>query len=201
MIELRNQISSLRKIITGVMVKMKLGIDIDGVIVDTIRFCSEEFTNHFGYPVSCELIAHRFDDIKGGHEFLEENKEYLLCTMKPSEEAVQAVNALSREHDIYLISSRRQSVYEPTLNWLNKHEVAFKKLFLTSGMSKLTICKQLGIELFIEDSAVNASELAQYGIPVILYKTEYNIKAKHDLIVHCENWDEILKTVEEKSKI
>ena len=176
---------------------MKIGIDIDGVITDTIRLCAQEFSDHFGCEITCENIAHRFSKIEGGKDFLYQNEKWmLLCSLKPLDGAVDAINTLYKEHEVYFISAREMIAYDSTLKWLENYNILPRELILTDGaQSKGDISKELGIDVFIEDSAVNASEIVQAGVPVILYKTEYNAGFENDRIIYCENWDEILKTI------
>ncbi len=174
---------------------MKIGIDIDGVIVDTINFCAREFSDHFGYEITCEDIAHWFDRIKGGGEFLSGKEDYLLCSLEPWEDAVAAVNLLHEKHELFFISSRQKTAYNSTLKWLKKYGIPYRNLILTAGKSKAGVCKELGLDVFIEDSAVNASDIVKHGIPVILYRTEYNSWFKNSMAVHCDSWREILNTL------
>ena len=176
---------------------MKIGIDIDGVVTDTIRLCAQEFTNHFGYEITCEDIAHQFSKIEGGVDFLYQNEKWLLlCSLEPLEGAVDAINALHENHEVYFISARDTVAYDSTVEWFQKYNMLPRKIILTGGLkSKGDICKELGIDVFIEDSAVNASEIVQAGVLVLLYKAEYNIGLKDSRVIYCENWNEIFKAI------
>lgn len=174
---------------------MKIGVDIDGVIVDTIRLCSKEFSKHFGYDITCEDITCRFEQIEGGQEFINQNLEYLFCSLPPYEDAVEALNYLHKEHEIYFVSSRRDFTYDKTIDWFEKHGILPRKLYLTGGKPKVQCCKELGIEVFIEDSTAYASDIIESGIPVIIFKTEYNQALKNDMFIYCDNWKEIVNTI------
>jgi len=177
---------------------MRIGFDIDGVIVDTIMFCSKEATKNLGYEITCADFVYDFTGLSGVKEYWDANEEYLLCTLDPHEGAIKLINDLKAEHELFFISSRRNSSFEATKNWFDKHGLPKERLFLTNTDSKKSICKELGIELFIEDSGTNAMEVASIGIPVILFHTEYNREYEGENIKRATDWDEIRKIVNNK---
>jgi uncharacterized HAD superfamily protein len=170
---------------------MRIGIDIDGVIVDTINFVSQALTKSYGYEIKPHDVAHGLGKMKGIEKYFEDNGEYLLCTLDPFENSVEVINEIGKEHEIYLISARFNIHYDLTINWLKRYAIKAKEILLTEGKSKTEICKTYNIELFIEDSAVNALEISALNIPVLLYNTEYNQSINGKGIIRCRNWDEI----------
>lgn len=54
---------------------MNIGIDIDGVIIDTINFLSKKFTDYFGYAITPEDIAHKLPELTDAVKYLNENEE------------------------------------------------------------------------------------------------------------------------------
>ena len=79
--------------------------------------------------------------------------------------------------------------------WLNIHGIREDKIIFTQGKSKTNICKKKRIDVFIEDSVKNANELADVGIKVILYSTEYNLSLDRKDIIRCYDWASIVKTI------
>lgn len=174
---------------------MKIGIDLDGVIVDTIRFVSRELTRHLGREYTPDDIAHRLGKLEGVDKVLQERGEYLLCSLGPIERAVEAINALSEHHEVYIISARFRMHYDMTLEWMKRHKIKVKEVIFTEGKGKADICRKLEIDLFVEDSAENALEISGAGIKVILLSTEYNRAVKAAMIEHRKNWDEIFEYI------
>lgn len=170
---------------------MRIGIDMDGVMISTIDLIARELSKHFGYRITTDDTAHRLGEIEGASEYFRNRGEYLLCSIEPIEDAVEVVNNLSEEHEIYIISARYNHHYQVTLDWLKKYGVNVKEVIFTEGKEKSGVCREYGIDLFIEDSVCNALELAEAGIEVILFSTEYNRWVKREGIVHLDSWKEI----------
>lgn len=170
---------------------MKIGIDIDGVIIDTINFVSKTLSEYYSCDIKPDELVHGHVKLSGLDGFFEKNGEYLFCTLDPIENSVGVINELGRVHEIFFISARYQIHYDMTIRWLNQHGFIAKRILFTEGKSKIDICRELGIELFIEDSAVNALEIAQNNILVLLYDAEYNRYVEHEGIVRCGSWSDI----------
>lgn len=69
-------------------------------------------------------------------------------------------------------------------------------MIFTEGKGKSDICIENGIDVFIEDSAKNALDLADHGIKVILYSTEYNSSLQREGIIRCDNWNRIIEAID-----
>lgn len=170
---------------------MRIGIDMDGVMINTIDFIASELTKHFGYQITTDEIAHRLGEVEGASEYFRSKGEYLLCSLQPIEGAVEVINCLNEEHDVYIISARFKTFYASTLQWLKKHGINVKEVIFTEGKGKSDFCRKYKIDFFIEDSVDNALEIAAAGIKVILLTTEYNRSLKSEGIVHLNDWQEI----------
>lgn len=175
---------------------MFIGIDIDGVIVDTINHISSLLTKVLGYPVTPDDVAHKFSSIRGV-EIIDQNPEYFYYFLPPIQDAVNVINRFNKQHEVFFISARSLKHSDDTMNWLSNYGLFSKKVIFLEGKSKVESCKNIGIEIFIEDSVVNAFELVQNGIEVILYKTEYNKMFIHEGVQHCDSWLEIEQMIEE----
>ena len=178
---------------------MKIGIDMDGVIIDTINFISKEFSDIFGCLITPDDIAHKLGEIKGADEIFLERGEYLLCSLDPMDKAAEVINSLNENHEIYIISARFSIHYDATVKWLNEHEIKVNEVLFTEGSGKADICRKYDINLFIEDSMKNALEIASAGIKVILLTTDYNSAVKSSAIEYCDDWDDIYRYVNSKS--
>jgi len=170
---------------------MNIGIDIDGVIVDTICFTANELSKHYGFNITPGEIAHSLGKLEGVEQVFIEKGEHLLCSLAPRQDAAEVIAELGRNHEIYLISARYDKHYDATCKWLDEHQICCAKTFFTQGKSKVDLCRKLKIDLFIEDSAKNALELAKEGINVVLFKTDYNYSVNMHNIVFCESWKDI----------
>lgn len=176
-------------------IKLKIGIDIDGVIVDTINFTAHEISKHYGFEISADAIAHGTGEVEGLTEYFIENGEYLLSAVAPRENAATVINELAKENEVYLISARYYMHYNTTIKWLEKYDIRVNEVIFTEGKSKIDVCKKIGVEMFIEDSIENAVEIVDLGIPVYLYRTDYNKELNKEGITHCESWTDILECI------
>ena len=174
---------------------MRIGIDIDGVIVDTINYVAAELSKYLNRKVKPDEVAHNLEKIENIVRIFSEDGERLLCSLDPLEDAVDSINKLAEEHDLYIISARFHVHYDITVEWIKKHGIKADQIIFTEGKGKLAACKEKGIDVFIEDSVKNALELADNGIKVILFSAEYNSSVQREDIIRCDNWKCILKAI------
>jgi uncharacterized HAD superfamily protein len=174
---------------------LRIGIDMDGVIVDTINYAAAELSKYLGREVKPDEVAHDLGKIENIGQLFTEYGERLLCSLAPKELAAESINGLAQDHDVYIISARFYIHYESTLQWLKKHGIKVDKVIFTEGKGKADVCMEKGIDVFIEDSVKNALELADHGIKVILYSTEYNSSVQREDIVRCDNWPCIVEAI------
>jgi len=175
---------------------LRIGIDIDGVIVDTINYVASELSKYLNRKVTPDEVAHKLERIENIAGIFAENGERLLCSLDPLEDAVDSINKLAEEHDVYIISARFHVHYDITVEWIKKHGIKAEEVIFTEGKGKLAVCREKGIDVFIEDSVKNALELADNGIKVILFSAEYNSSVKREDIIRCDNWKCILKAID-----
>ena len=64
-----------------------------------------------------------------------------------------------------------------------------------NASDKLKVCKDEGIELFIEDSYDTCKELTENGIKSILMTTKMNEKIETGNILRVYNWDEVYEQI------
>ena len=115
---------------------------------------------------------------------------------------------LSKEHDLHIVTSRCESLRDVTLNWMRQMNVLqyftdthftnnFGSLYPERKNSKLNACRDIGAIALIEDSAGNAREVADGGIPVVLPEYKWNAGQvdDHPLIHIVPDWGIIPKTI------
>jgi uncharacterized HAD superfamily protein len=127
---------------------------------------------------------------------------------QPVDGAVKAIEALSRHHDLVIITARHDSLTEKTYSWVNTFfENRFNKIYFSGDRSsdsnkkkKFELCLELSVDLFIEDSLNYALESASAGINVLLYARPWNkghVFISDANIQRIGSWSEILKYVNE----
>lgn len=187
--------------------KRKIGIDFDDVIFDFNRSYVEHHNKVYGtdmtrdritdymmekvWNIPIEEIMPRIDKFC----FSDDHFEVL-----PVEGSVKAIKELSKNNELIIITSRPDSKKDITLKWLEKNfngfigEVCFTNSFggdVNKKRKKSSVCKELGIDIFIEDAPIYAKDVSDSGIPVLLIDAPWNKNVSGDLIKRVHSWDEI----------
>jgi uncharacterized HAD superfamily protein/8-oxo-dGTP pyrophosphatase MutT (NUDIX family) len=178
---------------------MNIGIDIDGVLVDTIRHSAEFLSARTGLAVSAHDIIHNYTGIADIDGWFERHGDELLGSLPPLAHAAEVLERLGGRHRLFLISARAECNRGVTVDWLARHGIRAEELILTGGRDKCGVCGERGIDLFIEDSPLNAQALSAAGIPVILLDTEYNRLAGGPGLRRCRDWLELEAAIAEKA--
>jgi len=145
---------------------IKIGYDIDGVLAD--------FNSYF----------HSYLDIdRENKEVYHWNDPFILSNfsrISSDEKFWLNIPALNKPENIYFepvayITSRTISP-EISKKWLDENHFPSAKVYNTKEYSKLELCKQLGIDFFIDDSYENFCDMNNGGIKCFLYSQSYNLK-------------------------
>jgi uncharacterized HAD superfamily protein len=190
---------------------MNIGIDLDGVLADTMTMINEYYNTGHGtnfilddyrqFELRETWKCTREDALKKIDEFF--FSDYFK-TVIPVSGAVEGINALSGGHKLFVITARPGHVQEETRNWLSRHYGnKFSGIFFTNEWrhensgprSKQEMCSELGIDVLIEDSLENAMACNSDGIKIFLLdrpwnRTEEEIPAN---IIRAYSWDEIVE--------
>lgn len=163
---------------------MKIGLDIDGVLsrhcdkmVDTLIARGKLPHGYTGSDWAtwnpCETWHNlKWDDVK-----------YVFCDadywqdMLPFGGVAEFTQALKEQgHEIHIVTDRRwfSELEGITLEWLDKHGIAYDRLVILPGDEKARYCKSVGIERFIEDNYDNASAIADEVNISYLVERPYN---------------------------
>lgn len=187
---------------------MKIGIDID----DTIAYTNEKLIDAaFKYDKEC-LSGKGFRD-KNAYKFIEmfywkkDNVQMFLNYIRGTNfflelgcipGSLEYINKLYDEgFEIYFITNRTNKypkVLENTKKWLNQKGYKYNKLFMRCN-DKGELCKDLGVDLFIDNTYEHIESALSYGVDAILFETVYNKDV--DEVKRMKDWKEIYKYVKE----
>ncbi len=183
---------------------MKIGIDVDDTISASCDYFNEIILND-------KLGIDRSDLLKKDIYYMqldkyvssEEIEEFLDLFEKnfenipPKENAVKVINNFKkRGHKVYIITARSNRYYKDpyhsTERQLKKYGLKYDRLICNREKGK--ICKDLGIDLFIDDSHFNIEDVTNKGIKCLLFNDYYNksILFPYDRV---STWDEVDKIV------
>jgi len=188
--------------------KIKIGIDIDDVLVECAKHFLDihydktgekiSFENLFTYDlwvplnISKEECHRIFREDFPSYGFLDNP-----CFIDKSK---QSIEMLFKQFKVFFITSRPLHIKGKTHDFLNKtfsnndFDIHFSgDFYKTQEKSKAEICNFLGISLIIEDQAPIAVDCAGKGIKVLLMDKPWNKDCEHENIIRVKNWNEVLQ--------
>lgn len=175
----------------------RIGIDIDGVIADSQPVIIQKLNHHFGSSYTLPDFVN-FDPVKMFgmdrrqlDSFIMEREREIIEEALPIPGAVKTVSELAQIYGIYLISARTPVHTGRTESWLDRFKVPRHGLVLLGQHDKRAACTDLCVDLFIEDSLKNATQVSSCGIPVLLLDATYNRGSLPSLVTRVFSWREI----------
>jgi len=190
---------------------MKIGIDIDDVVTETMKGYLEEINKNRETQIDFEdvngslfwknVFGFSKDQVK---EFLDGFFEIKAYELELIEGAKEGICLLDKDHEICFITSRPKEFQEKTKAFLKKHMPGLEpKVFhseigalVKEGKDKIDLCEDLGIDLIIEDQKRFARNCASRGLKVILFRRPWNDSLEdHENIIKVKTWNEILEKI------
>lgn len=185
---------------------MKIGIDIDDTVMNTFdiieeaaRYFDKYFLENKGYQDITKYDFHeRFywtsEEKKAFFNYFRKNKLYLKA--KPKGDALYYLEKLYNEgYEIYFLTRRKKDEKLDILS-ITKNDLISKGFKFTDcyiGLSKKgEACKNLGIDVFIDDAVIQIEDVNNYGIKTILVDNWYNKEYKG---LRAKNFQEIYNII------
>ena len=193
---------------------MKIGIDIDGVLTDEQRYVLDYGSEYFAQN-NIQYKIH--DDIYDSKEIFEVSedaydafwKEHIFDYSENINIRPFASNIIKRlveeNNEIYIITSRSYTTYENenrlkmqtvVKEWLKRNEIKYNDIIFSREKDK--ICKELNIDIMIEDKPENVDKISK-DIPVICFNVEYNKKCEGKNIYRAYSWYDVYNKIKEIS--
>ncbi len=192
---------------------MKIGIDIDNVLSELsasmdlwhnrVHGTNLEEKDHVAFDLESIWTCSKEESIKKILEFFDSSE---FKATKIVLGAIEGVKSLTEDHELHVITSRADKVFDETIAWLNKHfSDSFHKVHFTGQMcgaksgnrSKAMVCKEYGINILIEDALHYANNCANEGVKVLLFDWPWNQSEElHPNIIRVKSWQEILDYIE-----
>jgi uncharacterized HAD superfamily protein len=179
------------------------GIDYDGTIADTNRVKATWIRERLGREVdpqacdrtSCVPIigADNYEDMAT----VVYEREWSLKA-PPVVGALDGLRALHEHGQVYVLTARLPHRLAFAREWLEQHGVGeFAGALLSSADSdKLSVCKQHGIDVLVDDDERHLLPVVERGVQAILLKVDFNgditLPAGVDL---CRSWPEVLNKI------
>lgn len=164
---------------------MRIGVDFDNTIVNT-----KETVRKF-------LDMHGITQFKTEEEktcFYMKYIENIGPAITVKEDAVEVLNCLKEKHELYLITNRN-NFYNPNYIEITKKHIIDNNIPIDNlyfnVYEKGKLCKELNIDVFIDDDINNCLDVKSKGIPVLLFGNTY------EGLETVNNWKEVLARLEE----
>lgn len=163
---------------------MRIGIDIDDTICSTWETLVPYFCDKFGLNYN-KLLNNQGNykalmDIVGidkYDEFIEEIISKIILQVPLKEGAKEVINELSIDNEIYFITSRSEEEYDypykTSKEFLEKNGIHYDKL-IVDAQDKGLVCKNLNVDLFIDDRISNCRSVLKQGIMTLMFETVFN---------------------------
>lgn len=197
---------------------MNIGIDIDDTIANTydvlFNYAQNYTINDIGKEikdVNRNIITHMYCtnfhnwNKEEDKEFLDKYYEKTVLKVQPKMYAVENIKRLKESGDkIYLITARFLSdkfdVEKLTKDWLEKYGIPYDKLILNS-QNKVIAAKENDIDIFVDDSIKNCTEMAHVGIKTYMMDTIINKDFESEDIERVYSWPHLYQKIEIIKKI
>ncbi len=196
---------------------MNIGIDIDDTIANTydvlFNYAQNYTINDMGKEikdVNRNSITHMYCkdfhdwNKKEETEFLDKYYERMVLKVQPKMYAVENIRKLKESGEqIYLITARFLSdkfdVEKLTKDWLEKYNIPYDKLILNS-QNKVIVAKENDIDIFVDDSIKNCTEMANVGIKTYMMDTIINKDFEGENIERVYSWPHLYQKIENYRK-
>ena len=178
----------------SIIISMRIGLDLDSVLADIMSSLLEFHNKKYGTNTKPENQTEYYlgklwgcdmeEAIRRVHEFYFSPEFEKIPVVKG---ALEGVNKLSKEHSLHIITSRPHIINNKTNRWIQKHfQNKIRSVHHTNQVSskrspkklKSEICRELKLEVFVEDHVEYAADVASLGIKVFLLTTRWNKSKK-----------------------
>jgi uncharacterized HAD superfamily protein len=176
---------------------MRIAIDIDSTLHDYWDLLSDAAQRRFGIALPYEeqfdwgITRLRPEQLKCCIE--DTHCDATILAGRPYAGAVETVNAWAAAgHFIHITSHRDVRAHDATAQWLRTIGLSFDELYCSDD--KITRCREIGIDLLIDDSPINLQAALEQGIKVatIVHPWNEDVCETED-VVCADDWPELAR--------
>jgi uncharacterized protein len=128
----------------------------------------------------------------------ETHREHHVLSARPYPGAVEAVSRWHRAgHFIHVTSHRTTAAHAPTERWLQSIGLPFDELYCS--YDKVTRCREIGIDVLIDDSPVNLQRAVEAGMTGATISHPWNRPiCEAQPIVYAPDWHRLAQALDER---
>ncbi len=180
---------------------MNIAVDFDGVLFDT-ETMFRAYSRIFDLKINGKGMQNP-EELKIQNRYNWSEKEFCTCIEECVEKihktapimafAKQVLKALSKDNNLYAITSRgllHKSEVGITEQRLKDENIEFKKVVYSAG-NKVEFCKQLGVDVIIDDLYENVIDLANNGIKCLYFRDLVLKECCHPNVIEVRNWGDV----------
>ena len=173
---------------------MKIGLDLDNTISDTSEILHDRLKKYaVKLSISSDTILE--DEVRTLN-FYKEYTEDIFENVEIKKDAKEVINKLKDNNEIYIITARTTdftnnglTAREMTYEWLKKHKVFVDDIITgVYGETKAETCKNLDIDIMIDDDPYNYNQINNAGIKCLLFDDKNKFEKTEDVVT---SWKEI----------
>ena len=169
-------------IVSEVMAEGRLGIDVDGVLADTVPSVLERMEEKYGPHEDTKADVTEWghsveiggEDVPLGPEIVEGHSvEGHLKSIEPKRGAKDGLKALREMgYEVVIVTNRPSSedTVEWTKGWLRKNGLPYDDFHSTADTTKTAV----GVDVLIDDHDRNVVEFLEDGRPAVLFDQPWN---------------------------
>ena len=192
---------------------MNIGIDIDNTLTDIEKELfdiANKYTKKINpnfedkSPVKFDgftNMANFYVDLFGWNDeqleiFFRNKRIEIVDKALPRPGVVDVLEKLKdNSNNIYIVTARTDKYddmpYERAKTWLDKNGIVYDKL-IVGATDKVKVCKELGIDVFIDDQLNNCLKISQSGITTIRLT---NSREEYDHVINMSNFNQIFEYI------
>lgn len=178
---------------------MKLAIDVDGVLADTVVLALERLNKERGLNVTKDQIK-KYGEPIADTDIGAILEKYLLddsflLAVEPICGACEAVKKLAEEHEIIIATNRYPDIDYDTIQWLINNDIPFHHYVNTRLSGK----ESVAADILVDDYPDSVSRFAERGGIAILFDqpwNQYDMRLFQRNVARAYDWEDVLQIVE-----
>lgn len=189
--------------------RLVIAVDCDDVLVQTTPFFVEAYNSKYGTDVQL-IDAHTesYDIWNADRPLLEERLAELMNTdsyklLAPIKSAVKVLKALAKEHDLHVVTARREHERDFTQAMLDSELAGvFTSMdFVGFTGSKGEVCRRIGADVLIDDNSRHLHDAIKNGLPsngaFLFGDYAWNVSDKQGTgLKRLTTWDEVKEAID-----
>lgn len=189
------------------MKRLIIAVDCDDVLISTTPFFVDLYNRTYGTKATLAQINDSNPDIWQASEQLQDERWFAMTehdeykNLAPNPRAVEVLNRLSLDHELHLVTARKEEERLFTQSMLDTHlSGIFQSMeFVGWSGSKGAICGGLEAQVLIDDNFRHLVSAHEWGVSNLLWFGDYPWQTE-DLsdmpIVRCRDWREVEAEIE-----